>query len=42
MRLRADRGDEAREVYRQGIEVTRRLGNSHARSELEGALELLG
>jgi Flp pilus assembly protein TadD len=40
--LRAGRRDEAREVYRQGIEVTRRLGNSHARSELEGALELLG
>jgi tetratricopeptide (TPR) repeat protein len=40
--LRAGRRDEAREVYGKGIEVTRRLGNSHARSELEGALELLG
>jgi tetratricopeptide (TPR) repeat protein len=40
--LRAGRKDEAREVYRQGVEVTTRLGNSHARGELEGALELLG
>jgi Flp pilus assembly protein TadD len=40
--LRAGRRDEAREVYRKGVEVTTRLGNSHARSELEGALDLLG
>jgi tetratricopeptide (TPR) repeat protein len=40
--LRAGRKDQAREVYRKGVEVTARLGNSHARSELEGALELLG
>ena len=40
--LRAGRKDEACEVYRKGIEVTSRLGNSHARSELEGALEMLG
>jgi Flp pilus assembly protein TadD len=40
--LRAGRKDEAREVYCQGVEVTTRLGNSHARGELEGALELLG
>jgi len=39
--LRAGRKDEARDVYRKGIEVTARLGNSHARSELEGALEML-
>jgi len=34
--------DEAREAYREGIEVTGRLGDEHARSELEAALELLG
>jgi Tfp pilus assembly protein PilF len=34
--------DEAREVYRRGIEVTARKGDQHARSELEGALDLLG
>jgi predicted Zn-dependent protease len=35
------RADEAREVYRKGIEVTGRLGDLHARSELEAALDLL-
>lgn len=34
--------DEAREIYRKGIEVTSRKGDQHARSELEGALDLLG
>jgi Tfp pilus assembly protein PilF len=32
----------ARDFYRRGIEVTTRTGDAHTRSELEGALELLG
>jgi tetratricopeptide (TPR) repeat protein len=32
---------EARQVYLQGIEVTTRSGDQHARSELQGALDLL-
>jgi Tfp pilus assembly protein PilF len=32
----------ARDLYRRGIEVTTRTGDAHTRSELEGALELLG
>lgn len=39
---RLGRVEEAREAYRRGIEVTERLGDSHARSELQSALELLG
>ena len=35
---RLGRSDEAREIYRQGIDVTTRLGNHHARAELEAAL----
>jgi predicted Zn-dependent protease len=34
--------DDARAAYREGIAVTGRLGNEHARSELQAALELLG
>jgi Tfp pilus assembly protein PilF len=34
--------DEAREVYRQGVEAAARTGNQHARSEMEAALALLG
>ncbi|HKE25890.1 MAG TPA: tetratricopeptide repeat protein [Bryobacteraceae bacterium] len=34
--------DDAREIYRRGIEVTTRKGDAHARSELEGALDMLG
>ena len=34
--------DEAREWYREGIEVTTRKGEAHARSELQTALDLLG
>ena len=34
--------DEAREVYTKGVEVTIRTGNEHARSEMQGALDLLG
>jgi Flp pilus assembly protein TadD len=32
---------EAREVYRRGIEVTARGGDTHARSEMQGALDML-
>jgi tetratricopeptide (TPR) repeat protein len=39
---RLGRLEEAREFYRMGIEVTTRLGDAHARDELQGALELLG
>jgi len=39
---RLGRLDEAREFYRMGIAVTTRLGEAHARDELQGALELLG
>ena len=34
--------EEAREVYLQGIEVTTRGGDQHARSEMQGALDMLG
>jgi len=33
--------DEARAIYRQGIEVTGRTGDAHTNSELQGALDLL-
>lgn len=36
------RVDEARELYRQGIEATTRTGDLHTRSEIEAALEMLG
>ena len=32
---------DAKELYSRGIEVTRTTGDSHTRSELEGALALL-
>ena len=38
---RVDRIEDAREVYRKGIEVTTRSGDLHARSELQGALDML-
>jgi|SRR5688500_8274298 Tfp pilus assembly protein PilF len=38
---RLGRVDEARELYRQGIEVTTRKGDLHARDEMQGALDLL-
>jgi Tfp pilus assembly protein PilF len=38
---RMGRLDEAREVYTQGVEVTIRIGNAHARSEMQAALDLL-
>jgi Tfp pilus assembly protein PilF len=34
--------EAAKDLYRRGIEVTRTLGDGHTRSELEGALTLLG
>jgi len=38
---RLGRIEEARQMYRVGIEVTTRSGDSHTRSELEAALEML-
>lgn len=35
------RADEAREVYRRGIDVCNQIGDQHTRSELEGVLDLL-
>jgi cytochrome c-type biogenesis protein CcmH/NrfG len=34
--------DEARVTYQQGIDVATRTGDMHTRSELQGALDLLG
>jgi len=36
------RGDEAREVYRNGREAAHRKGDHHARAEIAAALELMG
>lgn len=36
------RTEDAKELYRRGIDVTRASGDGHTRSELEGALALLG
>jgi Flp pilus assembly protein TadD len=36
------RTDEARTLYRQGIEATTRTGDLHTRGEIEAALEMLG
>ena len=33
--------EEARQLYQQGIEVTTRKGDLHARSEMQAALDLL-
>jgi Flp pilus assembly protein TadD len=38
---RLGRPDDARVVYQAGIEATTRKGDLHARSELQGALDLL-
>jgi Tfp pilus assembly protein PilF len=35
------RPDEARDLYRKGIDVTTRTGDAHTRSELQAALDLL-
>ncbi len=36
------RVDEAATLYRDGIEAAARTGDQHARSEIQGALDLLG
>lgn len=36
------REEDARAMYRKGIEVTTRTGDLHTRSELQGVLDLLG
>lgn len=36
-----DRIEDARAMYEKGIEVTRRTGDGHTRSELEAALSML-
>jgi tetratricopeptide (TPR) repeat protein len=33
--------EQARSLYEKGIEVTRRTGDGHARSELQAALDML-
>jgi tetratricopeptide (TPR) repeat protein len=38
---RLGRIEEARAIYQEGIAVTTRTGDQHARGELEGALGLL-
>lgn len=37
-----NRLDEARAMYAEGIEATRRSGDAHTRGELEAALSILG
>jgi Tfp pilus assembly protein PilF len=39
---RLGRTDEARAMYREGLEAASRKGDQHAGSELQGALDLLG
>lgn len=39
---RMGREDEAREMYGQGVEAATRVGDGHARAEMQGALDLLG
>ncbi|HLK49367.1 MAG TPA: tetratricopeptide repeat protein [Bryobacteraceae bacterium] len=39
---RLSRLEEARELYRAGIEASLRTGDTHARGELEAALGMLG
>jgi tetratricopeptide (TPR) repeat protein len=38
---RLGRMEEAKDMYERGIAVTTRTGDSHTRSELQGALDLL-
>jgi tetratricopeptide (TPR) repeat protein len=35
------RVEDAREMYKKGIETTSRTGDQHTRSELQGALDML-
>lgn len=39
---RLNRLDDARALYRRGIEATTQNGDMHTRSELQGALDMLG
>ena len=39
---RLGRAGEAAAIYREGIEAATRKGDLHARSEMQGALDLLG
>jgi len=39
---RLGRLDEARTMYRQGVDAATRSGDAHARGEIEGAVDLLG
>jgi tetratricopeptide (TPR) repeat protein len=39
---RLGRAEEAKQFYRRGIEVTTKLGDGHARDQLQAALEMLG
>lgn len=34
--------EEARQVYRRGLEVTKRIGDQHTNSELQAVLDILG
>ena len=34
--------DDARALYRRGLEATRRTGDAHTNSELQAALDILG
>ena len=36
------RVDDARDMYRKGIEVTTQIGDLHTRSELQAVLDILG
>ncbi len=38
---RMGKKEEARTMYQQGVEAAARSGDAHARSEIEGALDLL-
>ncbi len=39
---RMGREDEARAMYRAGVEAAKRVGDGHAAAEMQGALDLLG
>jgi tetratricopeptide (TPR) repeat protein len=39
---KAGRREEARQLYREGLEATTRIGDLHARGEIQAALDLLG
>ena len=34
--------DDARQIYRRGLEATKRTGDAHTLSELQAALDILG